>query len=235
MEKDSLVIITGHRLLSDLLENLFKEHGFASIRSFPIPDEGLTDILANPPTLVILDLMLPHINRGMENIGDHYHPYLHPDSHVTTRFVKAIRIKCPNSKIIILNGERHPNTYQIAFFAGADGIASKHEGVDVFLNIYNRIRNGEKSVTSPMIQQLVNENKSLPTPTLTDTEIRILQLIQEGLENHQIGELLGYSEKTIRNLLTRIYKKFGASNRYQALGLAMDMGLLGWRTGYDGS
>ena len=43
----------------------------------------------------------------------------------------------------------------------------------------------------------------------------------------QIGFLLGYSEKTVRNRFTPIYRKLGAANRVEAIRKAEAYGLLG--------
>jgi hypothetical protein len=58
-------------------------------------------------------------------------------------------------------------------------------------------------------------------------------LVQEGLESPEIGCRLGYSAKTIRNTISKIDEKLGTRNRYEALELAIDMGLVGWRTGCE--
>lgn len=47
-----------------------------------------------------------------------------------------------------------------------------------------------------------------------------------GLSNKQIGSKLGISDKTVRNHLSRIFKKLDAGNRTQAVMTAMKGGLL---------
>ena len=54
-----LVIINDHQFLSDLLGGLLKDQGFEWIKSFTEAETGLAYILANPPDLVIIDMMLP--------------------------------------------------------------------------------------------------------------------------------------------------------------------------------
>lgn len=52
---------------------------------------------------------------------------------------------------------------------------------------------------------------------LTRRESQILSLLREGLSNIQIGARLGISEKTVRNHLTRLYRKLGVRSRTEAV------------------
>lgn len=60
--------------------------------------------------------------------------------------------------------------------------------------------------------------------SLTDREGEILGKLVSGMTNIEIGQALFISEKTVRNQLTRIFDKLGASNRSQAIIFAKDHG-----------
>jgi DNA-binding CsgD family transcriptional regulator len=68
-------------------------------------------------------------------------------------------------------------------------------------------------------QDLWNQTKSTkrksiyPGQPLTERQTLILQLIREGKHNHEIANLLGYSESLIRQETIAIYKKLGVSGR----------------------
>lgn len=62
-------------------------------------------------------------------------------------------------------------------------------------------------------------------PVLSNREVQVLTKVADGLSNKQIGRHLGISEKTVRNHLTRVFDKLEASNRTQAVMLAMRLGL----------
>jgi DNA-binding NarL/FixJ family response regulator len=66
---------------------------------------------------------------------------------------------------------------------------------------------------------------ALPLGELTPRERVVLDGIAEGLDNVEIATLLGLSEKTVRNHITRIFDKIGVAHRYQAIVLARDAGL----------
>lgn len=61
---------------------------------------------------------------------------------------------------------------------------------------------------------------------LSGRELLVLTQVARGLSNKQIGSKLGISDKTVRNHLSRIFKKLDAGNRTQAVMNAMKGGLL---------
>jgi DNA-binding NarL/FixJ family response regulator len=60
---------------------------------------------------------------------------------------------------------------------------------------------------------------------LTPREREVLASIAQGLDNHQIAERFGISEKTVRNHASVIFEKIGAKRRAHAVALARDAGL----------
>jgi len=70
---------------------------------------------------------------------------------------------------------------------------------------------------------------ALPLDDLTPRERSILEAIAEGLDNAEIAKLLGLSEKTVRNYITRVFDKLHVRHRYEAIVRARDAGL-GTRT-----
>ncbi len=228
------VLINDHQLLNDLLTSYLLVHGFNFIKSFNEVSLALADINpTNPPDLVIIDMMLPILRTLKGEKVDVFHPYILMDNKVCYQAVRDIRSKSPPTKIIILSGERHPHTFLLGFEAGAHGIASKLDGLDEFLHILKRVLSGERGVTSERVNKLLAGYTSSTYPDLSKTEIQILELVQEGKESPQIAKELGYSTKTIRNMLSKINDKLGTSNRIEALEIAIEMGLVGWRTGND--
>lgn len=234
-QRRGLIIINDHQLLSDLLEEILESYGFQLIKSFTEAEVGLNYILRNPPDLVVIDMMLPLLRTRSNGKADIYHPYVLMDTRSSFRAVNRIHLGCAGTKILILTGERHPNTFSLGFEAGAHGIASKLDGLSSLLNIVQRIMAGEKQVMSGRMQLVLAQYQHNPVPILTTFEVQILELVQEGLESPEIGCQLGYSAKTIRNTLSKINEKLRTRNRHEALELAIDMGLVGWRTGCEES
>jgi len=51
---------------------------------------------------------------------------------------------------------------------------------------------------------------------LSHREKEILLLISRGLQNKEISSEIGISEKTVRNRISKIFKKLGVGNRTEA-------------------
>ena len=62
---------------------------------------------------------------------------------------------------------------------------------------------------------------------LTPRERTILEAIAGGLDNAEIAQSLGLSEKTVRNHITRVFDKLQVQHRYEAIVRARDAGLGG--------
>ena len=68
---------------------------------------------------------------------------------------------------------------------------------------------------SENVQLLARELERLlatQTPP-TDKELRIIELVAQGLKNREIGEKLGISGKVVKNYLSKIYDKIGVHKR----------------------
>lgn len=67
---------------------------------------------------------------------------------------------------------------------------------------------------------------SLRASTLSDREVEVLLLLQQGLTNREIALELKISVGTVRNHTSAIYRKLGARNRLEAVALACEQDLI---------
>ncbi len=56
--------------------------------------------------------------------------------------------------------------------------------------------------------------------------MEVLRLLFEGLSARQIASRLGLSERTINTHVANLYRKLGATNRIEAIRIAMRMRML---------
>lgn len=72
-----------------------------------------------------------------------------------------------------------------------------------------------------LISEILRRNRKTPgvvkkSDKLTRREVQILEHLNKGLTNHEIGELVHVSGHTVRTHLYNVYKKIGVKNRTQA-------------------
>ena len=65
-----------------------------------------------------------------------------------------------------------------------------------------------------------------PAEALTPREIDVLELLAEGLSNKGIARRLGISDQTVKFHVASIASKLGATNRTEAVRIALRRGLL---------
>lgn len=76
------------------------------------------------------------------------------------------------------------------------------------------------------LQSTKTPTRSPRRPEVSKRELNVLSHVAAGMSNKQIGKLLGISQKTVRNHLSRIFHKLDANNRTEAVMNAMRLGLL---------
>jgi len=83
-------------------------------------------------------------------------------------------------------------------------------------------------VVSRILALYAAKNEGVPErrPEISRRELSVLSSVAAGQSNKQIGRLLGISQKTVRNHLSRIFHKLRAGNRTEAVMKAMRLGLL---------
>jgi DNA-binding NarL/FixJ family response regulator len=71
-----------------------------------------------------------------------------------------------------------------------------------------------------------NETELVFVEPLTDRELRVLNLVADGLSNPQIARLLGISRNTVKFHVSSIISKLGATSRTEAVTIGVKRGLI---------
>jgi len=120
----------------------------------------------------------------------------------------------PGLRVLALSAYADEATVGEALASGAAGFVDKDVS---FEDILDRIL----SVAPASAARL----KRVRTK-LSHRELHVLNQVADGLSNKQIARRLGISEKTVRNHLSRVFNKLGATNRTEAVVHAMRAGLV---------
>jgi len=137
-------------------------------------------------------------------------------------WVREIRARCPDAKVILLGlGESEESVVMLAE-AGASGYLAPGASFDDLIAILESIQRGEFScpphITFALFSHLARlasgaTRFSLQSPVLTMRERKVVELLSHNLTNKEIAARLCISGSTAKNHVQRILKKLGLHDR----------------------
>jgi DNA-binding NarL/FixJ family response regulator len=132
--------------------------------------------------------------------------------------IHQIRALYPEMKILVISAYDDDVYVQGLLGAGVNGYHLKDQPLQDLNLAIGRIINGERWISSPLIDKLVSSPRNWDDlPTLTSRQRDILRLLHKGWHNQKIALELGLSTKTIENHLTRIYRSLNVQSRLETV------------------
>jgi len=140
--------------------------------------------------------------------------------HTGLELLKMIRSEEIPVKVIVLTIERGPDMINAFIEAGADGYVTKESTTAEIVEAIRTVCSGNKYLDKSLVGMIFNRYKA-PEKTsvfddLSDRELQILYYVSKGLSNKETADELYLSEKTVKNNLTRIFKKLEVKDRVHA-------------------
>jgi two-component system, NarL family, response regulator LiaR len=155
------------------------------------------------PDVVLMDLVMP----GMDG----------------AQATRAIRETCPDIQVIALTSFKENELVQGVLEAGAIGYLLKNVSADELVDAIRKAYVGQATLAPEAAAVLIQAARQPPKLgfDLTERELEVLALLIEGLSNPQIAERLVVSRSTAKFHVSSILSKLGASNRTEAVSLAV--------------
>src|SRR5579864_304180 len=135
----------------------------------------------------------------------------------------AIRAEFPEARIIMLTTFEGDVEVQRALQAGARGYLLKNMPPGTLVDTIRQVHAGKRRVPPELAAQLAEH---MSDESLTAREVEVLQQVAGGNRNKDIAELLHISEETVKVHLKHIMDKLGASDRTQAIAIAVRRGII---------
>ena len=135
---------------------------------------------------------------------------------------RAINDELPECVAVLLANRHRPGHVRRAVEARAAGLVLKDTTLDDLVRAIHRVNEGERVVDTDLVFTELSTGRS----PLTERELEVLDLAAQGATAAQIAAALVLEIGTIRNHLSRINRKVGASNRVQAIRIAQEEGWL---------
>jgi NarL family two-component system response regulator LiaR len=151
---------------------------------------------------------------------------------------KLISAVSPRTKILMLSIHDDDERIVSAIRAGARGYILKDTDRADFIQIIRHTHAG-RAHSSPYLAHLTLESSSAQQDAapdererqfgeryrLTEVEIKVLQLVAEGLNNEEISQLTRLARETIKGHLKALFRKLQVKNRTEAAVLAVREGI----------
>jgi DNA-binding NarL/FixJ family response regulator len=135
----------------------------------------------------------------------------------------AIRNEFPQARIIVLTTYTGDVQIVRALKAGAQGYLIKDLLHKELLDAIRKVHAGKKALTPEVSVEVASHAAD---DSLTPAEISVLRLIADGNANKQIADHLSISEETVKSRVKNILSKLGASDRTQAVTIALKRGII---------
>ena len=156
------------------------------------------------PELAVLDVRMP----GLDGI----------------EACREIRSALPSTNVLMLTSYADEKAVMAALLAGAGGFMLKEVRTDGLVEAMRIVGRGGSTLDPQTCATVIGQIRQSSILTaeerqaqqLNDRELAVLDLIAEGLTNHEIGERLYLSEKTIKHHVSDILAKLGLTRRVHA-------------------
>jgi DNA-binding NarL/FixJ family response regulator len=204
MVRTSILIVDDHPLFVEALklviQNAFRDARLSEAASI---DAARTLLGTEGPfDLVLLDLSMPG-TRGLDGLLE-------------------LRTRYPRLPIVVVSALEDPRIIHEVMTCGAAGFISKSTRGLELGNAIREVLSG--SVVLPKGYQPPTETSApgmsdltARLATLTPQQVRVLQMLRQGLLNKQIAYDLGVGETTVKAHVSEILRKLKVSSRTQAV------------------
>jgi DNA-binding NarL/FixJ family response regulator len=134
---------------------------------------------------------------------------------------REIRSQDPSINALILTSYDDDDALFSAIMAGASGYVLKQIRGSDLIDTVRRVAAGQSmldpAVTAQVLDRLRSGPKTDPAlDQLTAQELKILELIAQGMTNRQIASSLFLAEKTVKNYVSSMLAKLNLESRTQA-------------------
>jgi DNA-binding NarL/FixJ family response regulator len=190
--KISVILVVAERLFGLGLARLLDEDDRMQVIEVSQGEPELVDLcIGGSVDVVLIDLELSRVD-GIE-------------------LVRLLSSKCPTSKTLVLTS--NPDwRVRPAMIAGAAGVLLKDSSPEAIQAAVVSVHLGDQVLCTEAAQWFLGEER---LTQLTQRESDVLRMVAQGANNAEIATQLQLGQKTVRNYVSRLYRKLDLNNRAQ--------------------
>lgn len=128
----------------------------------------------------------------------------------------------PDARVLVLTSSESADDAAAALQEGACGFITKNVAHEEIVAAIHEVHAGRIGIRKGV---LIAPSRSAEA-MLSNREIEVLNLLRAGLNNTEIGQRLGITQRTARFHVSAILEKLGVTDRTAAVAKAFDLGLL---------
>jgi DNA-binding NarL/FixJ family response regulator len=197
-----------------------------AVDDHPLLREGIAGLITDEPDMILV-AEAENGREAIEQFGRHRPDVTLMDLQMPEMdgldALEAIRAQDPDARIIVLT--TYPGDAQVvrALKAGARGYLLKSTMRKDLLSTIRAVHAGRKALSLELTFEVAEHVGEEP---LSPMEVRVLQLVADGISNKEIAEKLAVSEESIKGQVRNILSKLGANDRTHAAVLALKRGII---------
>ncbi len=134
---------------------------------------------------------------------------------------RDVRERFPHVACLMLTSFADHEALSASVIAGARGYVLKNVRGDELVSSIRRVAQGEMLLSDEQVERAKERLRrqiaeDLRLSSLSPHELRILELLSEGMTNREIGETMFLAEKTVKNYVSNLLAKLGFQRRTEA-------------------
>lgn len=197
-----------------------------SVDDHPLVREGISKVINDQPDMVVV-AQAASGGEAIHQFRQHWPDVTLLDLRLPDVYgidvLMTIRAEFSDARIVMLTTAEGDVEIQRALEAGARGYVLKSVSPKNLADVIRQVHAGRKCVPPEVAAQLAQHTGE---PSLTTRELEVLAQLCRGNRNRDIGGMLFISEETVKVHVKNIMEKLGASDRTEAIAIAVRRGIM---------
>lgn len=208
----SIMITDDHSMIREGLKSLLELDDDIKVIAEAVDGRDCLDKLdVYKPDVLLLDINMPNMN-GLE-------------------VLKELKARKSKVKVLVLTVHNETEYLMKAVDIGINGYVLKDSESAELKKAIRAIMDGETYIQPSLIpalnaKRLERNEDEEKIDSLTRRELEVLKLLAIGMYNKEVAEKLEISERTVKNHVSNIFKKFEVTDRTQAAVFAIRNNLI---------